>query len=582
MNKNSTVIDFAPESVPMRRTTWLIYLSAYVILLAFVGDNALNGDEGIMAEGIRLISGGTDIFSPQCWWQPDDRSLLWFCRLRMLPALIFGSSELICRLFSILASIGVLWCTMSLTGDFFNRRSGACAAWMLIGSYGFIYWGRFAGNFMTLAFWVLFTTLCLRNACDRFWWRTVIFTLIFTGTMWWGMNYLLFLPGILLITWSDGYGVLLRKQWLFAVIAAAVIAIAAGCWLVGFAGVPWAEYPARFFRQFKASFLESCHIAIWPGTGGAGNFYRSPVNFLRLLLPWTLPALAAAAGMIRKWKDLSYDHRRLLAGTLFMLICTGIFPGRRWQYQLSLLPFFIMICAGVTAECVGVDSWSRLADRIMWWSFCVLGSLAVAVIVTWPLWQMIFGFSPPLWIMFGIPVLGLASLAFLVFDTGGGSAVERVSGMNGPWSGYILSGVCLMTACFVVGASSLDRYRSGRPFWKHCGLLVRHLPAHEVIYFGSFPDAKQLYYLELPTPCPIVSDPGELTAILPQIHSGEALLMIKRADIEAVSAALDNAGWSMEHRKPLAVEAGAINFYNDEFADDSKFIICRIRRGIDR
>ena len=139
-----------------------------------------------------------------------------------------------------------------------------------------------------------------------------------------------------------------------------------------------------------------------------------------------------------------------------------------------------------------------------------------------------------------------------------------------------------MAACFVVGVSSLDRYRSGRPFWKHCGVLVRHLPAHEVIYFGSFPDAKQLYYLELPTPCQIVSDPGELTAILPQIHSGEALLMVKRADIDAVSAALDNAGWSMEHRKPLAVEAGAINFYNDEFADDSKFIICRIRRGSDR
>ncbi len=576
MNKNFPTIDFAPESAPMRRTKLLIYVSACIILLAFSGQNALYGDEGDLAEAIRQMFLGNDIFSSECWWQPDTRSFLWFCRLRMLPALFFGGGELICRLFTIISAICLLSGTMFLAGKFFNRRAGACAAWMMIASYGFIYWGRYAGSFMSLALWVLLTVICLRNVYDRFWWRSIFFLLIFSGTVWWGMNYLLFLPGIVIISFNGNLRILLWKSSLIAIGFAALVVFAVSCLLVGSSGVPWLDYPARFWYQFKISFAESCIAPVW-SEYGLNNIYKPSFNLLRVLFPWSLPVAAAVAGMIRKWSDLSGSHRRLLAGTLVMLLCAALFPGRRWQYLLGALPFFIMICAGVTVECVGMDSWSRIADRIMWWSFCFLGSLAVAVIVTWPLWQMIFRSSPPLQLMLGVPFLGVAALLFLVFDTGGGCAVERVSGMNGPWSGYILAGVCLMTAVFVVALSAVDPFRSGRPFWKHCGDLAHHLPPHEIIYCGSFPDSKHLYYMALPAGCTVVQSPGEFAGILKNIHSGEALLIVSRADFDAVSAALKNAGWSPADEKPLAVESGAVDFYGDASSDGSKFIVCRIK-----
>ena len=576
MNRNTPVIDFTPESVPMRRTGWMIYLSAVAVLLAWAGNTSLNGDEGDMAEGIRQLLCGNDIFSPQCWWQPAERSFLWFCRFRMLPAQLFGSSELICRLFSIISAVVLLCGTTMLAGDFFNRRTGVCAAWMLIGSYGFICWGRFAGSFMTLAAWVLWSVIWLRNARDHFWWRSVFFFLLFAGLSWWGFHYLLLIPGIMLITMTSARKALWCWNSLAAALFAGMVAAAVLFWQAGFPGVPPQEYPFRVWQQLKAVWAESFYIAVRP-ENGAWNL-KSPVNLLRLTLPWSLPVVVAVSGMICRWRELSGDHRRLLGGVLLMIIAAGIFPGRRWQYQLSLLPFMLMLCAGTVTGCAGIESWSRNAGRVMWWCFCILGSLAVAVIVTWPLWKIIFHFSPPLLLMFGIPLLGLSALLFLVFDTGGGSAVERVSGMNGPWSGYILAGVCLMAAVFVVGVSGFDDYRSGRPFWEKCGKLSRHLPPHEILYYGAFPNAKHLYYMALTSRCTVVKEPGEFAGVLGKISSGEALLMLKRADFTAVREALSTAEWAWKDAKPLAVEAGAVNFYGDEFTDGDKYIICRIRR----
>ena len=90
ISQNEKTIDFTPESAPLRRSVWLIFLAATAVLLFFLGRNALLSNEGNFAEGIRQIVAQQDIFSADNWWVPTEKSSLWFCRGRSLAAEFFG------------------------------------------------------------------------------------------------------------------------------------------------------------------------------------------------------------------------------------------------------------------------------------------------------------------------------------------------------------------------------------------------------------------------------------------------------------------------------------------------------------
>ena len=57
MDINHTELDLSPESIPLRRSVWLIFFSAAAVLLLILGKNPLLGSEGGSAESIRLLTG---------------------------------------------------------------------------------------------------------------------------------------------------------------------------------------------------------------------------------------------------------------------------------------------------------------------------------------------------------------------------------------------------------------------------------------------------------------------------------------------------------------------------------------------
>ena len=62
MDINHTELDLSPESIPLRRSVWLIFFSAAAVLLLILGKNPLLGSEGGSAESIRLLLDGKDIW----------------------------------------------------------------------------------------------------------------------------------------------------------------------------------------------------------------------------------------------------------------------------------------------------------------------------------------------------------------------------------------------------------------------------------------------------------------------------------------------------------------------------------------
>lgn len=579
MNKVQQSIDFAPQSAPLRRSIWIIFCSAAAVLLIFLGRSALIGGEGDFCEAVRELLAGEEVFAAESWWMLENNGNLWFSMPGSWAAMLLGCSEFACRLPSVICALLLLAGMMVSAEKFFDRDTMCTAAWMLIGSYGFVYWGRYASGFMFLAAWAVWTAVWLGCVRRSFWWNTVFFTVVLCGCCWWGMNYMLLLPGIVILNGAECRRAVFRMSSLAAVISAVLITQGILTVLVLCSGCGLKESPVQIWEMLSANFIESLDVFIDPAVWWENwQWYRGMMNLGRLLLPWILPSAAAVVLLVRKWNELSSEHRRLLTGTLLMILLSGVLPGRRWQYQLAQLPFVIMLTAGCISGYFGDDRLITVVNTVMKWVLSFVCSLLVAVIVTWPLWQMVLQQSPAVWLMILVPLLGVTGLGFLIFDTGSVSSVEKVSGMNGIWSGYVLAGVCCVTAVFAVSTAELSRFRTGRDFWLACRKQALDLPADEVIFYGREPDPKALFYMDLKQGCTVVSDKSALEEHLKNNVTGRALLIVERGSLDAANTALSAVKWQLNAEAPLAAEYGfgmepqVLNEWRE------KYVLYQIRR----
>ncbi len=578
MNMNLPELDLSPESVPLRRSVWLIFFSAVAVLLLILGRNPLLGNEGCSAESIRLLLAGKDVFASG-QWEPDSFIQLWFCRLQMLPSLIFGNSEFSWRFFSFIPALLLLGGMLLLADDISGRRVMCCAGWMLVGSYGFIYWGRNASNFIFLAAWCMWSAVILNRRNGSLILKTVFFFLFFSGCFWWGMHYILTVPGIMLITYPVWKRELFTVKNILPAAAGIVAAVLVSFLLLWYPDAAWGDYPGRFWQLFQCSFIESLRQTVYP----VGNYFNDGkflLNLPRLLFPWSLLAVCVICGMCRNLRELSAEQRYLLAGSLLMLVFTCIFPARRWQYQLAQLPFFLIICsegiAGKNGDSVILD----YAILAMKWGAAVCGSFAVAVFAVWPLWDMIFHSPMPGWIMFGIPVLGLFALGALVFDTGATSMVERVSGMQGRWSGCILSWVCLSAALFAIGIPALGEYRTGKTFWQKCCMAVRQEKPDKVVFFRNVPGNLEYCYIDSDREIKTVFTEEKLLQELTVPSVSKVLIILRSKDHSFAEKVWKSAGWQLDENKPAFRESGQLYLFREASADNIRSAYFLRKKGV--
>jgi hypothetical protein len=180
-----------------------------------------------------------------------------------------------------------------------------------------------------------------------------------------------------------------------------------------------------------------------------------------------------------------------------------------------------------------------------------------------------------MWIMFGMPLLGCAGLAALIFDTGRSCSVENVSGMNGSWSGYILAGVCFMAAMLSVAVPSLTHSSSGKNFWQQCGKTAMPLPAGEMIFYGSSPDPKARFYMDLPYDC-TVADKDELLEHLHRADMPALLLVTRRENVAEIDEILQKSSWRLNTSSPLAEETSLTDLANE---NGDKYLLLRLCRN---
>ncbi len=503
-----------------RRSEIFFWGFAAVALFLFLGHNALWASEDRWAEIAREMASTGDWLHPAINWKVHfDKPPLTYWLILPFAMLYGGFNELIVRLPGALAGLIGLFSTVSLGKKLFDRRTALLAGWMLLSSYGFLFWSRgAAAEMLSLAISVLAVAFFYqRDSLTRFW-SCFGFCLIgFFGALAGGLPalvtpFVMVAPHLL----AEGRW---RKVLKFSNFLAFLLAGAICAAPVYFAVVTPLPPPLELLPGQKFSGLE----LIWQAN--VVELFQLPgreavVGLLcslpRCLLPWSPVILVAIAGLVRNWKSLPGTIRELLIASLLLFLLLSFASGGRWYGVLPLLPYCTLLGAAGIAGPFGVEKWNRPLWQLMLILVICLASLCVAALAAIPLWYRFAPFEPPLLLLVSLPVAGILTLCVMMFDSRSGGALERLTGMPFQFGAPVLGGAILVAALFDCVWPSFTIYRTEKPFYRAFRKAYPEIPPDRIFCWGSNVPTKMLFYLGIPGP---VADSEEVPA---QGHSGEA------------------------------------------------------------
>lgn len=555
-----------------KRALLLITLAALPVLMLYLGKSELINVEGEWASCIRMMTGKGIADSPL---YPENTHTIIYSRLILELSRIVPLSEWLIRLPSAVAALLTLLGTILLALEIFDRKNAVLAGWLMLGSYGFLYWGRIGSAPMfgaAAAIWcaALFygrqrrDSTPFRSSFDFF---IMFFGVLLLGGCTSAVGIIL----LLLPQWIDmmkkhQYS---RRGCILAVLAAlsALLVVAISLYIVIYSDQPSLQLGGSLnrtinfcIRLFTVSFRELV-------TPAGSGFPESLLHLPRLLLPWSLFIPAAAWGLWKKRKSLPADLKKLLTGMLLFFLFIGIFPARRWGALLPLLgPAVIVMSAGLSAKFRDAE-WVRQSELAIRTIFIIIAALFTALFCTWPLWGTLLRVEAPLMLLLISFVAGIITLALLTFGIIPGNLLEKIMKLSSPLSGTILAGVVLSVLVNCVIFPQMNRFRTGRRFWQSSSLAINQCdPEPEtVIFYRCGIPKRGLYYLDLKQPFAMASTAKEADALLNNI-GGKAVIISYRdpaiiaelADVAARNRKRFAAG------EPMAAEDVPVAFIDSD------------------
>lgn len=548
------------EAVARRRNELFFWAFAVAVLLIFLGRNALWTSEGRWAEIVREMIASGDYLHPSLNWQIYfDKPQLSYWLIVPFAHVLNGVNEFTVRLPSALAALVGLFGTVTLGKRLFDRQTALLGGWLLLGSYGFLFWGRTAAADMANLAAVTLAVAYFFQVEERagFFHYLGFYLICFAGALAKG------LPAVILPLALILPHLLAEKRWKrhlrFGNIAA--FGLAAALYLTPFylakIVLPVAGQPlsgAVDYSGLQQVWRENVLNAfVFDADSLFLYFYSLP----RVLLPWTLVIGVGIAGMIRQWKELPPVVRQLLVGTLLMFALFCAAGTRRWYYILPMTPFCALLgAAGMTR--LGYDGWNRPALVLMRYLVIVAGSLCLASLIALPLWNRVVRVQPPGLLIAGLTAAGILSLIVMLLDNQPNMPVERLTGMPPRIAATVLGGAILIGTLFGCVLPSLTQFRTEKPFYLELKGALAGIPPDAMLFWQDNADEKYLFYLELREPVRDTSsrNPEENYAELRRFvadHAGKRVVIIAvntPSELAELEQAAKRIGLKIDVQKP--------------------------------
>ena len=494
------------EHIPSRRSELFFWLIAAAALLLLPGRNALGGAETVWAETLREMLVGKIWWGTPFNWQliPSGPRLEYWLVLPL--AKLFGPEELALRLPNAVAALLMLFGTKRLGDLLFNKTVSRLAGWMMLGSYGFLFWGRCAApDMLCAALAISAVALFAMKEESGFWHAFGFFLLCFLCCFSGGIP-AFFIPLMLLLPYwiiSAKWRELLSFRIAGAFLVALLLAAIPVCLALN------AETPPPFvvadttgFELFKKEITHSLSAFYVVET-----LWKFLLTLPRLMVPWTPFFLLGGYGMFRCWKSLTDRQKGVFAGLLLSFLFLALTGKHSWGEVLPLLPFAVLITAGSMLHNWTTFSWEKGILKVCTYLIIITASLAVAAVIALPVWGRIFYARVPSLFWLFLPVCGLTVLGVMLLDGLKKPVLTTFTGLPRKFAAPILGAVLLMIFCRSILLPSLTGFRSTKPFCLTLKQELMGIPAGAMFFWKNHAQADLLFYLDRHEP--MLDDPSE-------------------------------------------------------------------------
>lgn len=515
----------------------IFWVAAFFVLFWALGVRELWGSEDRWAEISRMMLSNGRYFHPEINGEVYfDKPLLsyWFIAI---SSFICGSlSEFAIRLPSVISAIIALWGVNWLGSRLWSENVGRAAGWILLSSYGFLFWSRTASADMeNLAFIVL--AVCWYWAIERkpgFFGYFLFYLICFTGAHAKGLITVAVPVAIVL---ADA---MKDRRWKYHVNAANIIAgvIAFGLYLGPFIYAsmsnPAAEAQGvldvnhenglymvfreniqRFFKPFDH--VEPFYI----------YFYYLPLLFA----PWILIFLG---GLFEQMPSIFSRRERATGWLAGAVIVTFLFftisGSRRGYYILPILPFCALVVAVYANSELQRDGLRRACTIITSIALFLTGAALLLTPFFWSMIENKYGFTPPAEVKYIMPISGTLGLAALFSFKYASDLVSWITGTPREISHLVAAAFIMAGSFFCFQMPEFDSLRTERSFaYELRDFIDENGYKPEEVAFFRKAKTNILYYMNLKEPVKVLDNAEEAEEF---IKLGRGIFVAQEGDLK--------------------------------------------------
>ena len=488
--KNDTV-----SSVKGRYQYLIFWSSAVLLFLWALGYRGLWASEGRWAEITREMFLSGDFFHPTINGEPYfDKPLLSYWLIALVSHTTGKLNEWAIRLPSAVSCLLALWAMVSLGRRLWSEKVAITAGWILLTTYGILFWSRTGSADMENLAVVIIAVAWYWARRERPGFLTflVFYLICFLGAHAKG------LPAVVIPVLAVLPDVIRERRWKRLLSFSHVLALAIGItfYIIPFiyADITSGEYRASGLALvFKENVLR-----YFKPFDHKEPFYVYLYYLPELFLPWTPLFLIAIWGTFASFKKLDKKTRWLAEAIVVIFLFFTFSGSRRSYYILPILPF----CALLTSlffVADGKDRRAHLGFSIQEWGFAMVSLCAIASLAIWPIIRSHTGFVPPADLLTATPILGILSLFALILNRLRPGLQADFLGTDQKIAPCVFAAVILMGGFFCLQLPSLDVYRGERPFAMELKSRVAGLSPEQVAFYGTIM-TNTLFYLDQPKP----------------------------------------------------------------------------------
>lgn len=525
-------------------STPLFYAAALLMLLVGLGRGALWASEDRWAEIAREMLLTQDYFHPAINGEVYfDKPLLTYWMIVVVAKLFGNCGEFVVRLPGALTALAALAGVRFLGRRFWGREVGTLAGWLLLTSYGFIFWGRTAAADMANLTAVLLAVAWFFARKDQagFGSYLVFYLFCFGGALAKGLPALV-LPPVLVLAY-----VVMDGSWKKHLKISHFVAffLGLGVFLAPYFIASHLPLPAGFHSPdsgltgLELVWRENVTRVFNPFDHDDEPFYIYFVHVPRIMLPWVALLTAALFAVGSRWKRLTRETRWLLVAAGIVFVMFSASGSRRWYYILPIMPFLALLMA----EYLAGDTRYPFRRGIMLfhrWVLVVVGIVGALALAAAPFVLKIDRIETlltgvPRDVVWALPVAGVLTLALLRWKK---VNLDARLGLPSGWGAIVAAVAVLIGSFFAVVYSGARELNTEKSFALR---LKRELPAAKAADFAFYlkPLPKIVYYMRIDPPIPVLSDPVELRSHLAAASSPVLLFVEGRPKmLQELAAAL--------------------------------------------